>query len=547
MEINSPEELIKSLPLGLIGWYDFDKNEKVLYIGEGEDSFSSFFAERGLNTDLVCPEDITEEWAERKKQEYGLIFSVSIVEKVHDICGLLKLLKKALKSEGHFLLGVNNRLGLRYFCGDRDPYTGRCFDGIEGYSDPAVSVNDGRCYSRSELKTILDAAGFDRYRFYSVLPDLSCAAFLFSEDYLPKEDMSNRVFPYYDDPDSVFLAEQSLYPAFIEEGLFHAMANAFLMECSVKGELSKVRQVTASLDRGREDAAFTIIRGGNLVEKRAAFPEGEAKFERMCAHDKDLRAHGIRVIESRMEKGSYIMPFSDKEVTQTYFKRLLFSDRDKFITEMDAFRDTVLRSSERYVAKDGTEVFKKGYFDLVPLNSFRDGSDFIFFDQEFCVEDLPVKVMALRQVLSFYFGDPKAEKELPKAFFLERYGLLEERERLQKIEWDFLNSLLKKDELKGFYGLHRTDMTRIRKRRTEMDRRFINILEDADKKKIYLFGSGKYADKFLSVFGNDISIAGIIDNNPEKTGEKKQGIIINSPDILRSLEPGSFHNLLKRL
>ena len=60
---------------------------------------------------------------------------------------------------------MNNRFGLKYFCGDKDPYTGRNF----------------------------------------ALSDLDNSRLIYAENYLPNEDLSNRLFPTYYYPNTVFL------------------------------------------------------------------------------------------------------------------------------------------------------------------------------------------------------------------------------------------------------------------------------------------------------------------------------------------------------
>ena len=102
----------------------------------------------------------------------------------------------------------------------------------------------------------------------------------------------------------------------------------------------------------------------------------------------------------------------------------------------------------------------------------------------------------------------------------------------------FWKSLERKKELSGYHKLHRRDNQTMISNRHRMDysqeeyeRLFTNIFKGLGSKKIYLFGSGRYAEQFIEQFGRYYDIAGIIDNNESRWGEQLSGIEIFSPGI----------------
>ena len=189
------EKLVRELPKGLIRWYEFQKGSRVLLLtGKGEpcEILEEALSECGLEVDLAAWRELEAEEGFEPSGDYDTIIWVGGLERSKNPVRVLRSLCDLLSPGGRLLLGTDNRLGVRYFCGDRDVFTERNFDGIENYvkiSQTEWERMEGRAYAKAELTRMLEEAGFFYHRFYSVLPELLRPQALYAEDYLPEEQL----------------------------------------------------------------------------------------------------------------------------------------------------------------------------------------------------------------------------------------------------------------------------------------------------------------------------------------------------------------------
>ena len=554
------QTLIREFPKGLLKWFPFSKEEKIIYIGSASDAYYEALVE--LGHDVICvslEETVQPEWNGKYRYFFDCLVSVAELEKAANPDRVLGIWKELLIKNGRLLLGMNNRFGIRYFCGDRDPYTDRNFDGIENYRRYFVKKEDvltGREYNRAELEMLLDAAGWTNRKFYSVFPDLDAPSFIFAEEYIPNEELSTRCFPRYHYPDTVFLEEEFLYSDLIKNGMFHKMANAFLIEC-YKDEIcecSDIEHVTMSLDRGQKDALFTIIHNNGIVEKRAAYEEGMHRLDEMLKNSEDLKAHGVEVVQANIDGKSYKMPFVESETALIYLQNLAHTDVNKFVREMDGFRTIILKSSEHVTIKQwnkDVECLKKGYIDLVPINCFAVDGEYLFYDQEFCIENCPIDTIVMR-LIDFVYGDIGIESILPRQFFYTRYGI--EENKIRDLRWvanNFLIKLRKETELATYYETYRRNPEVVNANRQRMNyseeeyqRKFVDIFRNLGDRKLILFGSGAFTKRFIAMYGKSYEIACILDNNEDRLGQRLDGYEIKSPEYLNELSKEDYKVLI---
>lgn len=579
------EELMRELPKGLIKWYDFEKAAKTLFITCGKASdkiMSEALSECGLSVTCLTEQELL---GMDGMSKFTYIVMAGALERSREITTLLSVLRGCLAPGGRLLIGAENRFGIRYFCGDRDEFSGRNFDGIDNYARLGTETwktLEGHTYTKAEYKDMLTQTGW-KCRFCSVLPALERPQALYAEDYLPQEELEVRIFPQYRSPDTVFIQEEKLYSSLIQNGMFHAMANGYLIECSLDASFSNAQQVTISMDRGKENAMATIIRKDGFVEKRAMYTEGRIKLQKLLENTSDLVQHGVQMVDARIDGDAFLMPYIDARTATEYFRDLLLTDKEMFLQKLDAFWEIILKSSEHVPYEDvnwervdpewekrreddpnkdkwrkiafGSEeqrenlgvILKRGYIDLVCLNCFAVQGEFVFYDQEFFIENLPAKTILFRTIAMIYSGDVRLEALLPQMEVFKHYKMDAYLELWRRMSWCFTVRLCREKDLAVYHQLCRINYMTMEENRLRMnysqqeyDRLFCDIFKGTEGKKIYLFGSGRYAVKFLESYSKEYEIEGILDNNAEKWNTDLKGYMISSPDILRSLQEESY-------
>nr|WP_320017128.1 adenylyltransferase/cytidyltransferase family protein [uncultured Desulfobacter sp.] len=547
------DDIIKDFPKGLLNWYPFKIDGSILQITDKPDGLTDLLKTISSSVTVMTLKDAAVlNNASGKKLDY--IVAVNMIERALDPEKLLDTIASGLVIGGRLLLGADNRLGIKYFCGDRDPFTDRSFDGIENYrkiSKTNLARSGGRNYSRFELTQMLDNAGFQNRHFLSVFPNLSMPQIICSENFLPNEELGVRIFPRYHHPDSVFLEEQYLYTDLIKNKLFHQMANSFLIECTKSGPLNKIDYVTVSMDRGKEHAMATVIQGEEVI-KKALYPQGLKKLENIMHNAELLENRGLNLVKGMLSENAYISKYVQGEIAVNYLRRLARTDANAFYEKLDLFVDEILKSSNEIEPKDEWKhisgpIFNEGYIDLVPFNSFYVNGEFIFFDQEFCEHGYPAKAIIYRSIEIIFMGNFEQESLVKKKHLWNKYGLKKDLEVWVRLIFEFSWVLKNKTELTKYidnYQIEPTllDANRQRINHTDAEYRalFLDFLNDVKNKELILFGSGKYALRFLIQFKNQYKIYCIVDNDPTKWGSKIEGISIRTPDILKDLSTNEY-------
>ena len=95
------------------------------------------------------------------------------------------------------------------------------------------------------------------------------------------------------------------------------------------------------------------------------------------------------------------------------------------------FNENIQASPEEL---EGLTILKNGYIDLVFENTFYQNDEFLFFDQEWYADGIPIEFLLYRAIQNMYAYNLEIENKYPKQKVLEKFGLTTYTELFQRIE-----------------------------------------------------------------------------------------------------------------
>ncbi len=483
-------------------WYEMKNNSKILEIGAGYGAVTGLFLSKGGFVTAITEPDKADLLKRRYEGEklsvlttplyyddiLGCVKSISekydyiVLEdagyETDKLYTLLDALLKRLLSGGKLLMTVNNRFGLKYFLGAKDPYSGLPFDGVNGYLE-GVDKGDRKCLSHMEIDKAVSGIEGAKYKFYYPVPDKRMPQLIFTDDYKNGINAAERLIDYNYEDKLMLGVEHRMFLEMIDDGALPFMANSFIVEITRDGELSDIKYAVTTTDRGVQCGAATTIREDDMVVKRPLFAGGDSNLKKLNEYTKLLSEAGVPILPNEYTEDEFgyklTMPFSNGCGLSLYLKDLAVTDGEKFIRIFDDIFACIK------LAKEKTGIT---FIDLAPCNAFyiEETDSILFYDQEFAMEDAACEFAMYRTIKYFYDSQRSVETYIPKRKMLERYKITDDMISGFEIkEAEFINSIRNTDNYNMMYKFATPDYKKIQGRMKTVARRIEESEDKAEK------------------------------------------------------------------
>lgn len=365
--------------------------------------------------------------------EYGQ----SYINSENPFVDYYNILKKHIKPDGHIVIAIENKMGLKYWAGCKEDHLSTFFSGLEDYPEGGGV----RTFTRNGLEKIFKECGETSYQFYYPYPDYKFMTTLYSDRRLPQVGELSNNLRNFDQERLLLFDEKKVFDMLIREDLFAFYSNSYLVVTGPRLDLIYSR---FSNDRAPAYAIRTDIveteGGRKTVRKMPAKPEAQAhvdkiwqSYEKLCARYAGSPLH-INACRHREKDGMGYVELEYLEQARTLEELL-----DNCLKSGDT--QGFYRLWERYLEAISYQTpgsAPVSDFDLIFANIMVQGENWTVIDYEWVLEEeIPARILAFR-ALHCYLLENEGRGRSVVSELMERLGMTpEEAQHLKRREKEF--------------------------------------------------------------------------------------------------------------
>ena len=451
----------------ILNWYPFNKDCDILEIGCGMGAITELLCNKAKNVTAV---ELSQKRATatylrcrnysnleimvgnlndiqfNKKYDYitliGVLeYQIKFTDSSNPFVDFLNKIRPLLKPNGRLLIAIENKYGLKYWCGVPEDHSGIPFDGINNYNFSQIA----RTFSKKGLNKIITDSGFNHTYFYYPLPDYKMPQVIYSENYLPKNGSLDNWIPYYSNTDGSLIADEThIYKDIVDNNVFEFFANSFLVECSINNtEIGMIDYAVSSPFRKSEFDIITTHSSDNRFYKTAT-PNSTALLHNIEANHKALALRGLSVCNTHVENNILFMDtINGTPLTNILINAYKSKDINNVYKIYDKIYDNIKRSSEssdiindlfnnitnsdkpviEHLDTDD-KILAYGFIDMIHKNCIVDSHDnYIWIDQEWCINDVPASYILFHNIVELHNSDTVLNSYIPIDRIFKHYNL----------------------------------------------------------------------------------------------------------------------------
>lgn len=347
----------------------------------------------------------------------------------------LNIIKKHVKPQGHIVIAIENKFGLKYWAGCKEDHLGTYFSGLEDYPDGGVV----RTFTKDGLLAIAQKCGCEETSMYYPYPDYKFPTSIYSDAYLPKVGELSSNLRNFDRERLQLFDEKKVFDSIIRENQFPLFSNSYML---VLGPKLPIEYVKYSNDRADAFRIKTILKedtAGKRIEKHplsdAAQNHIRKTYEAYAKLDERYRGGELSINRCKLEQsgqeGAYLSLeyLTGTSLTELLDEKLESGDWKGFQALFEEYVRKISYREEEPVAD----------YDLIFANILVSADNtWNVIDYEWTFNrPIETKEIAFRAVYCYLLENEKRNK-LNLDLITEKLGITQvDMEQYRKQEMDF--------------------------------------------------------------------------------------------------------------